>query len=402
MEKIEAQYELKQIFQLNGTWLDYYEKNKDSIPPVVVDNIVKMLSCGTNAWGYAYYTCPNSDCTHTKYVPFTCKSRFCPSCGKKATSAWILKQNYILPKTEWQHITFTMPKTLSRLFKLNTSLLNPLSKIAADVIKYFAQSKGIITAIFAALHTFGRDLKWHPHIHLSTTRGGITEDYKKWESIYFKKKAITKVWKHLVVRLLKDAYKSGDLILPPSLKELCPTYQLFSKWINRQYYKYWNVHCAKPSSQHWHNVNYLGRYIKRPPIAQSRLKHYDGKNIVFNFLNHKTKQHEDFSCSAVQFIERFIQHIPEKGFRLIRYYGILANRVRGKLLDLVYDLLEQLHPEIFTPRWNTLLKNDFGFDPLECILCKSRLRLTELSVGLSLQQLRGQHKNLANMKPVTI
>jgi hypothetical protein len=53
MNNIKAQYKLKQIFQFNGTWLNYYEKNKDSIPPAVVDNVIKMLSCGTNAWGYA-------------------------------------------------------------------------------------------------------------------------------------------------------------------------------------------------------------------------------------------------------------------------------------------------------------------------------------------------------------
>jgi hypothetical protein len=402
VQNTQPQYKLKQIFQFNGTWLDYYENHKESIRPVVVDNIVKMLSCGTNAWGYAYYTCHNPNCTHTKYVPFTCKSRFCPTCGVKATNAWILKQNAILPKTEWQHITFTMPKTLSRLFDLNRNLLNHLSRIAAKVIMYLAKTKGITLAIFTALHTFGRDLQWHPHIHLSTTRGGITDDLKKWLPLFFKKKALTKVWKHLIIRLLKTAYAQGELTLPHSLQELCPTYQSFCYWINRQYPKYWVVHCAKPSSQHWHNVNYLGRYLKKAPIAQSRLKHYDGKTVVFSFLNHRNNNHENFHCSAIEFIERFIQHIPEKGFRLIRYYGILANRVRGELLPIVYALLEQVVPEIFKLSWGALYNKTFGFHPLDCILCGTRLRLANIAVGLSIEQLRSQHKNLATMKPIVI
>lgn len=399
---MDYQYKLKQIFQFNRTWLNYYEKHKASIRPVVIDNIVKMLSCGTNAWGYAYYTCHNPDCSHTKYVPFTCKSRFCPSCGIKATNAWILKQNTILPKTEWQHITFTMPKTLSRLFALNPDLLNHLSKIAAKAIMCFAKGKKVTPAIFTAMHTFGRDLQWHPHIHLSTTRGGLTKTNKSWLPLFFKKKAITKVWKHLIIRLLKIAYEQGNLTLPPSLKELCPTYQAFCRWINRQYEKYWVVHCAKPSAHHWHNVNYLGRYIKRPPIAQSRLKHYDGKNVIFEFLNHRNNKHENFHCTAIEFIERFIQHIPEKGFRLIRYYGILANRVRGQLLPIVHTLLEQIVPKVFKLSWGSLYNKTFGFHPLDCILCGTRLRLTAISVGLSIVQLRSQHKNLATMKPIVI
>lgn len=394
-------FTLKHVFQYGEVWWDYYQKNQKHIRPVVVDNIIKMLSCGQSVRGHACYTCPNPECSHIKYVIFTCKSRFCPSCGKKATEAWIQRQMAILPQTEWQHITFTMPKTLWRLFSLNRHLLNKLPALAAKIIKTITKQKNIIPGIFIALHTFGRDLKWNPHVHLSTTRGGLTKDHETWKSIYFKKNILMEMWRYEVVTLLRNEYKNNLLTLPKSLHAYCPNYTEFSHWLNRRYQQRWIIHCAKPSKAHYHNVNYLGRYIKRPPIAQSRLKHYDGNNVVFRYLNHKNQQHSNFTCSAHQFIKRFTQHIPEKGFRLIRYYGFLANRTRGALLKIVYQLLGKPESTDYPPRWNILLKKEIGFDPLKCILCNSRMQLGLLCVGYNSQQLHGFHKELALMKKIT-
>jgi len=148
-----------------------------------------MLSCGLLVRGYALYECSNSDCSHTKKVAFSCKSRFCPSCGKKATDQWIETQQAVLPHTEWQHITFTMPSQLWVLFQYNRALLNQLSPLAAKTVQTVAHKKPCLPGIFTALHTFGRDLKWNVHVHLSVTRGGLTEDQKAWNPLYFEKKS---------------------------------------------------------------------------------------------------------------------------------------------------------------------------------------------------------------------
>jgi len=303
-----------------------------------------------------------------------------------------------LPKTAWQHITFTMPNTLWRLFDLNRHLLNELSALAALCVTSIAKSKSLLVGLFAALHTFGRDLKWNPHIHLSTTTGGINSK-DQWQSLWFKKKSLMKAWKYNVLSLLRTHYRNGSLVLPESLRQVYPDYTSFNHWLNRLYQKIWIVHCGKPSKNSYHNVNYLGRYIKRPPIAYSRLKHYDGNEVVFNFLNHKTNQHNDFHCSAEEFIRRFIQHIPDKYFRLIRYYGFLANRNRKTKMPIVYAALNQQPTNSLPIRFNYLLKKEMGFDPLQCILCKSKLQLAFIWVGKNHAEIKKKHKNLALMRP---
>lgn len=85
---------------------------------------------------------------------------------------------------------------------------------------------------------------------------------------------------------------------------------------------------------------------------------------------------------------------------MIRYYGFLANRVRGKLLPKVYNLLGQSEKNALPLRWPDLLQKTFGKDPLECILCQSKLVLMEKHVGLSQNDFHQYHRQLALQKPI--
>src|SRR5271154_3744961 len=107
---------IKQILISNQNWWNFYSQHKDNIRTGIVVGITKLLSCKNTIRGYRHYKCSNPECLHTKRIIHTCKSRACSSCGKKATEAWIQKQNQTLPKTAWQHITFTMPSELWDFF----------------------------------------------------------------------------------------------------------------------------------------------------------------------------------------------------------------------------------------------------------------------------------------------
>jgi hypothetical protein len=187
----------------------YFTANIANIRQTVIENVVKLLSCGSMHLGYKTYQCPTEGCNHIKHVTFGCKSKFCPTCGKRATDLWINKQLDILPDTNWQHITLTLPSKLWPLFSQNRDLLNELPKIAAGIFQELAAKRGINPGIFTALHTFGRDLKWNVHIHLSTTMGGIT-DSEIWKEIRFSKKAVMPMWRTRVIKLLRAYRKKWD------------------------------------------------------------------------------------------------------------------------------------------------------------------------------------------------
>lgn len=336
--------------------------------------------------GYRNHFCENSNCTHTKKIPLSCSGRYCPTCGKKLTDIWIEKQKKILPQCDWQHITFTMPSVLWPYFKDRPDLLAKAIRLASETLLKTAKEKGIKIGIFAALHTFGRDLKWNVHVHASVTMGGITEN-EQWKAIRFAQKVIMPMWRYRIINLLRKEAKAGKL-------------EIHNQTLNYEYNKPWKVHFSNPTENANQTTAYVGRYVKRPPLSMSRLEHYDGKTVTFNFLNHKNKAHEKITFDADDFMERFTQHIPEKGFRLIRYYGFLANRVRSNLLPIIYELLGQEIKSIKQISWDILLKKSFGSDPLECILCGSRMLPGNLTPGKSKREMMSFHKALATRQRI--
>ncbi|MSO14677.1 Transposase for insertion sequence element IS801 [Rickettsiales endosymbiont of Trichoplax sp. H2] len=135
------------------------------------------------------------------------------------------------------------------------------------------------------------------------------------------------------------------------------------------------VFCQKASSNHYANVNYLGRYIKRPSIADSKLKHYAGNNFIFKYLDHKTDTYLETSLSVFDFIGRLIQHIPDVNFRMIRYYGILANRVRSKLIPILYKFLGKTteKAQLILPSYSSLLISNFNLNPMIYSKCNNHM-----------------------------
>ena len=118
------------------------------------------------------------------------------------------------------------------------------------------------------------------------------------------------------------------------------------------------------------------------------------------YKNHKTGKYEKLICTDKEFIHMFIQHIPDKNFRLIRYYGFLANRVKNQYLQIVYQLIQCYPPSQKPKRGFAKMKIEFlGEDPMLCILCGHLLVCTAVKFGFTKTQLLLQyHQKMAIQK----
>ena len=183
---------------------------------VEIEAVAKTLSCRTSKLGKKRYSCSNPKCTHIKYIYNTCKSKLCTSCGQKATEIWIVKQNAILPDCPFRHLTFTMPDLFWDIFKLNRSLLNALFTIAAGTLLTHGKNKGLTPGIFTALHTYGRQLNFNCHIHLSVAKFGVNE-HGDLRVFSFPFSTIMSQWRYGVIKLLRDNF--DKLTLPDTLQD---------------------------------------------------------------------------------------------------------------------------------------------------------------------------------------
>lgn len=386
---------IKQLLTSNQNWWEYHQQHKETLRPVEIEAVTKLLSCKNIIRGYHEYHCSSPNCSHIKYVYHTCKSRLCSSCGKKLTAAWLNKQRQTLPNTPWQHITFTMPDYLWPFFLLDRTLLNEIGILAANIIKSIGKKKHALPAIFIAIHTFGHDLKWNVHLHLSTTTGGLSDDHTHWVKLFYHAGALRNCWRYDIISLFRQRLKEGSLAMPEGLSTLDVKRKLSDLYnIN------WQVHCADVDNDYQRALAYLSRYVKRPPIAETKLRHYDGTQVAFDYID----RHDNTTARATfdidGFITRLLRHIPEPNFRMIRYYGILSNRLRGTLLPIVHDLLGKPNAANDTAySYQELMQAEFGQNPMRCILCNAPLQLVAVKFGkTSLAELLPLHRQLAQLK----
>ena len=131
----ESKFKIKDIF--NDHWYSFLDDNPNlNIRPVVYEEVEKMMGCGSLSNGYAVYSCDH--CNNYLYVPFTCKSRFCCSCGTKYTldrADTISRKCILCPH---RHITFTIHQALWPLFQKDRSLLNLLfDAVSSTILSWF-------------------------------------------------------------------------------------------------------------------------------------------------------------------------------------------------------------------------------------------------------------------------
>lgn len=158
----------------------------------------------------------------------------------------------------------------------------------------------------------------------------------------------------------------------------------FNKWMRELYEIKWYVYLQKPSDNHTRNIEYLGRYIKRPPISEARIEKYNGGKVTFKFLDHYNNTVERITMSVFKFIASIIMHIPDRNFRMIRYYGFLSNRTRGKILPLVYKAIKQGAPKVTKViGWRLMIWLSYKKDPLSCPNCDIPMQLRKVYYGLS-------------------
>ena len=365
---------------LQKIFTDHYEEIKYTMHtrPVVMDNIDRMINCGDPSFGGAMYACP--DCGHLKFVPFRCKSRFCPTCGVKYAQERSTSMSFKLIKCTHRHCVFTIDEQLRPFFLKDRSLLNCLFRAVRSVmLRLFYKlnkSRNFVPGFICVLHTFGRPLEWNPHIHCLISQGAFSDD-GFWRTVrYFN---FTYLRKSFQTALLNEM----ELIIGPSFKTVKSA--VYKKCING-FYVY-----AKPNLSNTNTViKYISRYLGRPAIALKRIDSYDGHYVTFHYNKHEDNSFVKKTIPVLDFIKLLIQHIPDWNFKMTRYYGLYA---RNRTLDssLIKSINKSKHKlfRSFTKwRYNILLS--FGYNPLCCPVCGSNMLLAEIRYNhhhVSLEQL---------------
>ena len=353
---------LQQIFT------DYYEEIEYTLHPrkTEMENIDKMIHCGDPSFGGAMYGCPH--CGNLKFVPFRCHSRFCPTCCNKYAMERTTSMSFKLVNVTHRHCVFTIDKSLREFFLKDRSLLDCLFHSANSVITRMFykmnKSKNFTPGFIMVLHTFGRDLKWNPHIHCLISEGGYSDD-GVWRNV-----------KHFDYTFLRNAFRTA--LLNEMESKIGSSFKKVKAKCYREHQQGFYVYAKPNLCDPRIVVKYIGRYLGRPVIATSRIDKYDGEMVTFHYNRHEDEQYIEETIPAMEFIQRLIRHIPEKHFKMIRYGGIYA---RHREIDSkLYRAISKSKHHIYHSfnQWRTAILSSFGYDPLVCPDCQHRMEFLEL------------------------
>lgn len=137
-------------------------------------------------------------------------------------------------------------------------------------------------------------------------------------------------------------------------------------------------------------------------IATSRIDHYDGDFVTFHYNRHEDDVLVTEKVPVMDFIKRLIRHIPEKYFKMIRYYGLYARPY--KKIRMLRPAISKEKQKVYLSfnRWRDSILLSFGYDPLTCPCCGEQMLFLELYFNhkrVSLDELYERTMKKARCRP---
>jgi hypothetical protein len=369
---------LKRIIQ--NYWPKFLDRYFDLVPDYVTTVFSKTLLCGTEALGCHIYKCLK--CGFTTLVKHSCKVRFCSICMTAYIDKWAAKIKYWLGmfSASYYFITFTIPKELESIVKVNKRLLyNAMFKSASYAIQSFWKEKKVTGGIIALLHIVGRLLNYHPHIHLLASYGGLLFNKSAWKDVFLPVPVLQSRFKKHFLDMLRDYYKQGKLVFPEDMH--FKNFAKFDAFLKKMGRKHWQINRRGPIKAADAAVEYIGRYLGKPPISEGRIQWYSYKEVCFTFKDYLNKAITRKKIMPInELFWKLIHAVPLPRFPMVRFYGFFSTRSKSKFLPLLKELkpiegLPPLEPPK-TCREHRIAKT--GKDPLKCPKCDQNLELVKV------------------------
>lgn len=270
-----------------------------------------IAACCTPELGGRLYRC--SDCHDTFWRYHCCRNRACPKCHGSQTRRWLEQRQAELLPCDYFHAVVTVPPELHGVFRRHQKLLyGLLMQVAAEAIKELCAKRrhlGALPGILSVLHTWNGRLRYHPHVHMLITGGGITPDGQHWQPARGEFLVPVAVLSRKIAAKFRDALKAKA----PAVSTGLPANVWRREWVS--FVKHYG-HANQAV------LDYLSRYVFRTAISNARILGMDQTHVTFRFKHRDTDTWRTERLRGVEFLRRFLQHVLPRGFHKVRYYGL--------------------------------------------------------------------------------
>jgi hypothetical protein len=177
------------------------------------------------------------------------------------------------------------------------------------------------------LHTWGRQLQFHPHMHSIVPGGGLSKDRTTWlpsrANCFVPVKALSPIYR----TLFKEDMRQAGL-----LEHIDPQVWTLP----------WNVHSQ--ANHHGRSAfTYLAPYVFKVAISNQRLVSLTDHTVTFTYRKVGSTRLRTMHIDVLECIHRFLQHVLPHGFMKVRHFGLLHASCAVPLVTIRL-LIGQSHP----------------------------------------------------------
>ena len=304
--------DISDIFRENTS--HYLNNYGEKIPLNHIKTINAIINCRTSELGGEVYFCEQCKAYHYSY--HSCKNRHCPKCGSDDSEKWLNRQIEKLLPAQYFMVTFTIPAELRFICRSNqklfyTALFNASSNALKTLLndpKFAGGSAGYV----GILHTWTRQLQYHPHIHFIVPGGAFDSERNCWNKTNSKFLVPVKALSIIFRAKFRDFLK----VKSPEIYKLIPQ----SIWYNKEF-----ITNSQSVGKGEKALKYLSNYVYRTAITNNRIVHSENGMVTFQYKESETDKIKYQTVSALEFMRRFLQHVLPTGFQKVRYYGFLSS-----------------------------------------------------------------------------
>ena len=346
-----------------------------------------ILNCKTGAYGANVSVC--EDCGAVQIHYNSCRNRCCPMCQAVPKEMWMDARREDVLDAPYFHLVFTVPDILNSVIYSNQKLLyDTLYHAASATIQELTSDPkhlGASVGYICILLTWGSEMNFHPHIHTILLGGGLTPK-NEWKDngteFFLPIWAISRVFRGKYMDELKNLWNTDQLEFHGTAEKYRNHYA-FKKLIDSCYDIEWVPYCKKTFNGAQSVIDYLGKYTHRIAISNHRIIHMDNENVTFSVKDYRKEgQWKELTLSGIEFIRRFLMHVPPRRFVRIRHYGLLCSRGKHKKLTLCRNLLgcKKYLSKLRDKEMPEILKQLYGINIYVCKSCGGHLGKPQLRI----------------------
>lgn len=288
-----------------------------------------ISNCYSAELGAHVLACPQGHYEQVQY--HACRHRSCPRCAQQGVHDWVEAQLAQLLPSAHYHVIFTLPHELLKLWEFNRERMTQLlfDCVRRTLLELLDNPRhlGAMPGLLMSLHTWGRNLSQHPHVHCLLSAGGVDAQgqWRDCKSGYLLPlKPLQALYRGKLLGGLGQMLSQRELTLPPLLRE--PHWR---QAIRALYRAHWNIQICPPYAQGRGVALYLSRYVKGGPLPKDRpLNMQEDGTVRFSYTDHRDGRVKTLCLSALEFIERILWHAPPRGQHTVRRAGLYASAHR--------------------------------------------------------------------------